>query len=181
MKYLKTFESDEEDLLNSLKDLSHNLGRLKSYAQHQNRKRLHQGYQGDSDGRDFGEISDEFKPYFVDLIDDEGWIYYMNHEPTFYTRIELKNCIKKEGIEQGFENILDRMTETRDRLVDQGFDSKFIIYLNGKAQQIKNPDSFRVPLYKFTGLGDNDYASYLEDKGLSTDEYIFAKIEFVII
>lgn len=172
MKYIKTFESDEEDLLNSLKDLSHNLGRLKSYAQHQNRNRL---YQGNS------EISDEFKPYFADLIQDEGWSYYIWSGPEFYTKIELKNFIKKEGIDKEFENIVDRMTETRDRLVDQGFDSKFIIYFNGKAQQVQNPDSYRVPLYKFTGIGDRDYKSYIEDKGLSSDEYLFAKIDFVII
>lgn len=45
-----------------------------------------------------------------------------------------------------FENILDR-------LVDQGFDSKFIIYFNGKDQQVQNTDSYRVPLYRFTGIG----------------------------
>ena len=172
MKYLKMFESDEDDLLKSLKDISHNLGRLKSYAQHKNRQRLYQGNR---------EISDEFQPYFADLIQDEGWSYYIGSGPEFYTRIELKKCLKKEGIEREFENILDRMSETRDRLVDQGFDSKFIIWLNGKAQQVKNPDSYRVPLYKFTGIGDSNYSSYLTDKGLSPDEYLFAKIEFAIV
>jgi hypothetical protein len=180
MKYLKTFESDEDDLLKSLKDLSHNMGRMKSYAQHKNRERLHKGYQT-RNGQDMSKISDEFQPYFTELIDDYGWTFHMDPEPNFYTKMYLKKCIKKEGIEQEFENILDRMTETRDRLSDEGFDSKFIIYLNGKAQQIKNPDSYRVPLYKFTGLGDSNYSSYIESKNLSTDEYLFAKIDFVII
>jgi hypothetical protein len=170
MKFLKTFESDEEDLLNSLKDLSHNIGRLKSYAQYKNRERLY----------DDRKISDEFQPYFADLIQDEGWSYYIWSGPEFYTKIQLKKFIKKEGIEKEFENILDRMSETRDRLVDQGFDSKFIIYFNGKAQQVQNPDSYRVPLYKFTGIGDEN-KSYIKDKGLSPDEYLFADIDFAII
>ncbi len=166
------FESDEDDLLKSLKDISHNLGRLKSYTQYKNRQRLYQGNR---------DISDEFKPYFADLIQDEDWSYYIGSGPEFYTIIQLKKCLKKEGIEQEFENILDRMSETRDRLVDQGFDSKFIIYFNGKAQQVQNPDSYRIPLYKFTGIGEMDYKSYLNDNGYSSDEYLFAKIEFAIV
>ena len=184
MKYIKTFESDEDDLLNSLKDLSHNLGRLKSYAQYKNRERLHRQYDDDvTDDQIYGingKLGKDFEHYFADLLQDEGWTYYMNHEPTFYTKIDLKNFIKKEGIEQEFENIVDRMSEIRDRMKDEGLESKFIIYFNNKAQQIKNPDSYRVPLYKFTGLGEPN-ERYITEKGYDPNEYIFAKIEFAIV
>lgn len=186
MKYLKHFESSDEDaekLLKSLKDLSYNLDRLKSYAQYKNRERLHRQFDDDvtddNYGKLLGEIGSEFEHYFYDLT-DEGWTYYMNYEPTFYTRIELKNFLKKDGIEQEFENIVDRMSEIRDRMKDEGFKSKFMIFLNGKVQQDLNPNDYSLPLYKFSGLGDS-YESYIREKGYDPNEYLFAKIEFAIV
>ena len=177
MKYLKLFESDKDDLLNSLNDLSHSMSRLKSYAKFQNRKRLRNTEKPSL-------LPDEFIVYFADLIQDEGWVYSINNTD-FATYIRLTKVIKKEGIEQEFENIVDRMTETRDRLGDQGFQSKFIIYFNNKAQQVQNPNSYSIPLYQFTGVGENipiyNSAYSTDPNQYSRDEYIFAKIEFAIV
>lgn len=174
MKHLKYFESDDnEKLLNSLKDLSHNLDRLRSYAQHQNRQRL-----VNKDKQDY--ISNEFQDYFQELLDD-GWKFHGDWDPKFYYHSKLKKFIKIDVIESEFENIVDRMSEVRDRLEDEGFQSKFIIRFNGKHQQVQNPDSYRVPLYQFTGIGDSVSDKYIRRNGYDPSKYLFDGIEYVIV
>ena len=171
IKPYKLFENDE--LRDALDDLNRNLKILKSYGQYQNRKRL-------VNKDKLGDIADDFKAYFYDLT-DEGWQVLGDWDPKFYFDIRIKKFLSKDGIESEFKNIVDRMSEVRDRLEDEGFQSKFIIYFNGKAQQIQNPDSYRVPLYKFTGIGDTIGAEYFRRNGYDPNDYFLAEIEYAIV
>jgi len=172
-------------LAKSLKEISDNLNRLNSYAQFNNRKRISSRYQTDKPTNK-NEISDEFSIYFYDLIDDD-WSLSINNDADFYTRIEIRKCIKKEGLELEFNTILDTMSEIRDRLVDEGFKSKFIIFFNDRSQQVTNPEDYSLPIYKFTGIGGGNFHYVIGDHlssiggSYKTSDFIFAKIEFIII
>ena len=65
MRYLIKFNENSDDFLKSLDDLNKSLKQLKSFVQYQNRKRL-------VDKDNLGDISEDFKIYFYELI-DEGW------------------------------------------------------------------------------------------------------------
>lgn len=73
------------------------------------------------------------------------------------------------------------MSEVEARLNDEGFNSKFIIKINGKAQQIQNPDSYRYPIYKFTGIGDKTYLRHYKDGKYSDSEYVYAQIDYFLV
>jgi len=173
IKSYKLFENDSEELNKSIKELERSIRGFKSFIQMKNRSRL-------VNKEKIGDLSKDFEHYFYDLIDD-GWEIFGDHDPTFYYHIRLKNPLKREGIEDEVNNIIDRMSEVRDRLGEEGFDSKFIINVNGKPQQVQNPDSYKVPIYKFTGIGDEWTLKYHKDGKYSEEEYVFAIIDYYII
>lgn len=162
IKPYKLFESE---------DIDHLYKRIKSYTKFHNRKEL---------VTKTGDISDRFKHYFYDLI-DEGWEIRGQNIYQVYVDITLKNILRKDGIESATNDLIDRMSEIRDRMSNEGFESKFIITLNDKAQQIQNPNNHKVPIYKYTGIGDENKLRYYKDGKYSQEEYVFAEIKFYII
>lgn len=171
MKYIKSInESNDEDLLNSIKSLSQQMSRLKGFVQYNNRGRVKLTK---------GKLDSEFRQYFLDMEDD-GWEYWPNIGQ-FCIRMVLKNAILKKDAESELNYIVDRMSEIKDRLSEEGFDSKFLIFYNGKGQMVDNPNSYREPLFKYTGIGDELTLKYFKDGKYSDDDYLFAKIDYVII
>ena len=154
-------------------DLNKSLRQLKSYAQFQNRKRLFNKEKP-------GDIPDEFREYFYDFIDDE-WDIIGESDPKFTAHIQLKKAIKRDGIESEVNDVIDRMSEIEARLNDEGFNSKFIIKLNGKVQQVQNPDSYRYPIYKFTGIGDTVSLRHYKGGKYPDSEYVYGQIDYFLV
>ena len=171
IKSYKLFESEE--LLGSLDDLNKSLKQLKSFVQYQNRKRL-------VNKDNLGDISEDFKIYFYELI-DEGWEVFGDWDPKWTAHIQLKKAIKRDGIESEVNDVIDRMSEIEARLNDEGFNSKFIIKLNGKVQQVQNPDSYRYPIYKFTGIGDTVSLRHYKGGKYPDSEYVYGQIDYFLV
>ena len=157
---------NESNYINELEKI---LNRFNSLISLKNRNRLVNN----------SKLSDDFIHYFHELI-DSGWDISINTN-NYYLHIILKNVLKKEGLKSEVNSIIDTMTELHNRLNDEDLDSKFIIQINGKAQQIQNPNSYRTPIYKFTGIGDNKYLKYYMNGIYSDSEYVFGKIDLHII
>lgn len=85
IKSFKIFESEE--LKNSLEELDRSLKQLKSYAQYQNRTRL-------VNKDNPGDVSEDFKIYFYDLIDD-GWELIGDWDPKVDSSYSFKESTQK--------------------------------------------------------------------------------------
>jgi len=156
-------------------DLKRMNKQIQSYFGFVNRKRLVDGSNGS-----FIKISDEFKHYFYDLTDD-GWEYFSGNSD-FVTSFDFKRQVKLDNIEEEVNELIDIMSTIRDRLSDDGFKSKFIIFVNDLAQQVTNPNDYSLPLYKFTGVGEKDgVLKYYKNGKYSSDEYAYVKIQYRII
>ena len=133
---------------------------LKVYMDMANRNRL---------GTTYNKISDEFEYYFYDMKEDGWTIYYSGDD---YTKsLDLWKDIKVENAKREFDNIVDRMSEIRDRLSDEGFRSQFLIDFGGKGQQNNNPITHQNDDYKFKGVG----------KRVNPDGTFKARITYIII
>ena len=155
MKFLEKYE----DFIDF--DSNAAMRQLKVYMDIANRNRL--------SGKSYNKISDEFEYYFADMTDD-GWkIYY--HGDDYQKSLDLWKNIKVENAESEFNNIVDRMSEIRGRLSDEGFRSMFLIDFGGKGQQNHNPVTHQNDDYKFKGVGHR----------VEPDGTFRAKITYVII
>ncbi len=172
LKHYKIFEND--DILKSLDDLNRNLKKLKSYSEYQTRTRL-------INKDKLGDVSEDFKIYFYELLDN-GWELFGDHDPKFAAHILLKKAIKRDGIENEVNDVIDRMSEIEGRLTEEGFNSKFMVKLNDKAQQIQNPNSYRYPIYKFTGVGENNnLIGYYKNGIYPSSEFVYGQIDYFLI
>ena len=165
------------ELEKSLNDLQHALGRLKSFAQFKNRERVIQPKSMRYGSRN--QFSGDFTHLFDDMF-DYGWEIGVERNE-FYISIRMKNALRKENAESEFNNIVDRMSEIRDRLSDEGFNSHFLISFDGLGQQDSDPVTHKGDLYNYKGFGDKGYINYYKDGKYSGEEYFYALIEFIII
>lgn len=172
------FESDNSDeLLNSLKRLSGQLDKLKSYGQHIGRVST-------VSKSNSQKLADEYEEYFYSVMDD-GWKYYRSNDQ-FHMEISLKKPIRKEDAEKELPHIVDEMTEVKNRFTDVGFNCHFLIDYDGIGQQETNPATYRSDVYKFKGIGDRNLFRHADEKEYPVslyprEEFFMAKIRFVYI
>ena len=182
----KFSDEQSQELLNSLKSLSHSLGRFKSYAEYQNRKStmVQPDERGVIPGTKVSKLNDEYEEYFYSLLDD-GWKYFRNGVD-FYSEIHLKKLIKKTDAESELPKIVNEMTEVKNRFTDKGFNCHFLIDFDGMGQQETNPATHKSDVYKFKGIGTKGYSKYADEKEYPVslfprNEYFLATIKFIYI
>lgn len=128
------------------------------------------------------KLSKEFEMYFLDFMDknwnisvgDDTLVSYIYISKTLHEGNDIDNYIENK-LESEFDNVVMIMSEIRDRLTDEGLQSKFLIFLNGRVQQDLNPDDLSLPIYKYKGVDSSSNSRhYRKNK-------VYAKIQFVII
>ena len=171
MRYLRSlYESEDNVDYNAIIDnLENIIKKFNSFSSWNNRNRLING----------GGLSPEFKDYFYDLLDND-WELSISSS-SHYVYLNFRKALRRDGLESEVNSVISIMTEIRDRFVYEGFDSKFIFYINGKAQQVQNPGNYRVPIYKYLGIGGSSYLGSYKGGIYSEEEYVYGKIDFYII
>lgn len=141
MKYIKTYE-DHKDTLNSLKELSDQLDRLKTLlkmnVRHQTPKEI-------------------YEDFFLEFKESEGFKEYIHGRSNSVgpINVDLYNMIDEDIIESEFYRYVNKLKSIKSRLSEYGnFDCHFTISLNGKIQNIQVGSDRRNDEFKFSGLGD---------------------------
>lgn len=176
-------EEDSKTLLNTLRDLSSAMGRIKSYGEFQNRlSTMIRDEKGMTPGNKVNKLNDEFEEYFYIMIDD-GWKYY-RHGEQFYSEIRLKKPIKNTDAESELNVIVEEMKEIKSRFESKGFNCHFNIDYDGKGQQETSSLTHKSDVYKFNGIGGKGYLKYsdsISPTAYPRDQYFLAEIKFVYI
>ena len=141
MKYLKTYESQEE-LKNSLKSLSDSMSRLKTLVKVERRIK---------------NPSEIYEDYFLEFKDFENFRLdiYRNNNGIGPIHFKLSNMIDKDIIESEFNRYLSKLKSIQSRLEYAKYDCLFSIKLNGRSQSDLDPIRHKNDDYKFKGLGDS--------------------------
>lgn len=141
-KSLSISESNEEELLDTLRNLHNN---MRGFIR-------------------VGTPDEIYEDYFLELRESENFRVSINKGHGFVTNIDINGMIDKDIVESEFNRILNKMKMIKSRLEKQfGFDCHFMIWINGQAQQELNSETHRNDDYKFKGIGnkmigwDKDY------------------------
>lgn len=140
MKFLKSqSKSKEDDLKNSLQQLSHQMGRLKSLVKKEIREKTPQ------------EI---YEDYFLEFKEIEKFYIEIHNKPYGLCEINLYNIIDKDTVESEFYRYANKLKSIKSRLeYSFGFQCHYTIKLNGKVQAIQHGYNRQDDEYKFLGLG----------------------------
>ena len=131
-KYIPMNESQDQELLDLMKRLQHNM------------KGLIRG----------GTPDEVYEDYFLELKESENFRVRINKGNGFVTHVEINGMIDVDKAESEFNRILNKMKMIRERLHNQfDFDCHFMIWLNGQSQQDLNERTHRNDDYKFKGVG----------------------------
>mgnify|MGYP000929694915 FL=1 len=159
MKYIKNFESYDEDMINSLKQLSYQMSRFKTLLKMDIRHKTPK------------EI---YEDYFLEFRESENFrvkISGNNHRVGPIT-IYLDNMLDKNTIESEFYRYVEKLKSIKKRLVnDFNFNCHFTIKLNGKIQVKQHGFDRQNDEYPFLGIGDDKYGYdskfyYTNDKNI---------------
>lgn len=153
MNYIKTFNENSKEYYDKLSD---HLDRINSFGKFVNRSRM-----DDTKG-----ISQNFKDYLYDFIDDE-WSYYLD-KSNFYRKIILKKKILNfKDPELIFDDVLKMCRSVESYLKQEDMNVHFVIIFNRIHQQEFNPGTIRNDKYSYKGIGNK--------------EDIDAEVQFIII
>lgn len=150
MKHLKNFESTElEDMLGKL---SHLTTLMRQESDRQNRRRV-------TDTKTFRSLSEEYKDYFYDFIDD-GWDVNL-YETQFYTNIEIiKKFVSNYNSEDVFDKISPLLSSIKNEFTQDGFNTHYQILFNGVSQCENNPVTHKNDIYVYKGDWDDELSKY---------------------
>lgn len=155
MKYIKTFEENNEELLNSLRDLSDKMGQLNSLVK-QNRRQF--------------TPKELLEDYFLEIKETDMYDVKINQQ--FYLiSITMENSIPKVNAEQEFNKILNRMKSIKSRIeqIDK-YQCHFDIRINNITQSKHNPKTMKNDDYQYMGFGDQiPKYGYINGKYYSSD------------
>lgn len=157
MRYIKTFEENNDELLNNLKDLSGKMSQLNSLVK-QHRRQF--------------TPKELLEDYFLETKETDQYHIDINQEFYLIT-ITMENSIPKINAEQEFNKMLNRMKSIKSRIeqIDK-YECHFDIQLNYTKQSKHNPKTMKNDDYQYMGFGDNQPKSgYINGKYYSwTDD-----------
>lgn len=142
MKYLKRFENKE--LINNLKGLSNQLGRLKTLAKLDYRQKT---------------PSDVYEDYFLEFKDSEEFKVDISRSGGYIGPIDIHmyKMLDLSTIESEFYRYVNKLESIKKRLEQKSFDCHFTIKLNGKDQSKYNEREYKNNIYEYQGLGDRKW------------------------
>lgn len=147
-KYVPMNESQDQELLDLMKRLQHNMrGLIRT-----------------------GTPDEVYEDYFLELKESENFRVTINKGKGFVTHIEMNGMLDKDNIEAEFNRILNKMKMIKERLEHQfNFNCHFMIWINGQSQQDLNTQTHKNDDYKFKGIGPNK-RGWDKDYFYTTDE-----------
>lgn len=142
MRYLKQFE--DKELLNDLKNLSYQLGRLKTFAKMDYRNKM---------------PKENFEDYFLEFKDSEDFYIDIHKASSGIGPVEIMmyKMSDLDTIESEFYRYVNKLESVKKRLESQSFDCHFTIKLNGKDQSKYNEKEYKNNIYEYQGLGDRKW------------------------
>lgn len=149
-------KSKDKELLNSLKELDHQMNRLKRFAEFHNRKSmLPSDEELSKDRRKYYKLSSEVEELIYSLT-DFGWLYYSDRDLyNYYSEITFeKEFLKSEASEDLVQDICSEIDEVVSHFEERKFNCYYRLRFAGKDQFEHNPQTYRNDLYLFKGLGD---------------------------
>jgi len=154
MRYIKTFEENNDELLNSLKDLSGKMSHLNTLVKQHRRQFTPQ------------ELLED---YFLEFKESEK--YHININQQFYLiTVSMDNALDKNRIEEEFNRILNKLISVKSRIEGiDGYQCQFDINLGGVKQSNYNPKTMRNDDYQYKGFGNNKYG-WVDNKYFSSQD-----------
>jgi hypothetical protein len=157
MRYIKTFEENNDELLNNLKDLSGKMSQLNTLVK-QHRRQF--------------TPKELLEDYFLEFKESEK--YHIDINQQFYLiAVSMDNALDKNRIEEEFNRILNKLTSIKDRIEKiESYQCHFEINLGGVKQSNHNSKTMRNDDYQYKGFGDRKYG-WIDNKyfSINTDRW----------
>lgn len=166
MKYLKKFENIDE-IGDMIGKLSHLTTIMRQEVGRQKRREV-------VDDKTFRNISQDYREYFYDFIDDD-WKVYLN-ETQFYVNIEIsKTFTGNFNSEDIFNKINPLLQSIKKEFTDNGFNTHYQILFNRIPQCENNPETHKNDIYVYKGDWDDEIS-----KGFNRDELkVYIRFYFI--